>query len=109
MTTYEGWRGEDGLVVGKRESRSGRLVPLRPRRDLSNHSPDGFEWGYEGSGPAQLALAILADALGDDDKAVRCHQQFKRAVICVLPRERWSLTGDAVIAAIAGIEAGDAA
>ena len=23
------------------------------------HSPDGFEWGYEGSGPADLALNIL--------------------------------------------------
>ena len=24
-----------------------------------NHSPTGFEWGYNGSGPAQLAYAIL--------------------------------------------------
>jgi len=28
---------------------------------LWNHSPDGFEWGYGGSGPAQLALAIYQD------------------------------------------------
>jgi len=27
--------------------------------DKVNHSPTGFEWGYEGSGPAQLAFAIL--------------------------------------------------
>ncbi len=37
------------------------LRPLGPRLDLANHSPDGFSWGYGGSGPAQLALAILAD------------------------------------------------
>lgn len=24
-----------------------------------NHSPTGFEWGYRGSGPSQLAYAIL--------------------------------------------------
>lgn len=44
--------------------------PLEPRHDLRNHSPDGFEWGYSGSGPAQLALALAADVLGDDDRAV---------------------------------------
>jgi hypothetical protein len=27
--------------------------------DEVNHSPDGFEWGYWGSGPSQLAYAIL--------------------------------------------------
>ena|SRR3990167_5543552 len=32
---------------------------LLPRNDVRNHSPDGFTWGYGGSGPAQLALAML--------------------------------------------------
>jgi hypothetical protein len=31
------------------------------------NSPTGFGWGYGGSGPAQLALALLADSLGDND------------------------------------------
>ena len=35
------------------------------------HSPSGFEWGYLGSGPAQLALAILCDYLGEPQLAVR--------------------------------------
>lgn len=50
---------------------------LEPRNDLYNHSPDGIEWGYAGSGPAQLALGILADALESDRLAIRLHQQFK--------------------------------
>ena len=29
--------------------------PLNPRLDLWSHSPTGFEWGYPGSGPAQLS------------------------------------------------------
>ena len=37
--------------------------PLSPLKSQSivNHSPDGFNWGYLGSGPAQLALAILLE------------------------------------------------
>lgn len=39
---------------------------LTPDNSLKvrNHSPDGFEFGYHGSGPAQLALAILMDYTG---------------------------------------------
>lgn len=40
--------------------------PLPLRLDLWNHSPTGFEFGYGGSGPAQLALAILSDCCGDE-------------------------------------------
>lgn len=65
--------------------------PLDPRFDLWNHSPTGFEWGYGGSGPAQLALALLADHLGDDARAVALHQDFKWAVVAKLPHS-WTLT-----------------
>lgn len=41
-----------------------------------NHSPTGFAWGYGGSGPAQLALAILL-RYTDEATAVRLHQAFK--------------------------------
>jgi hypothetical protein len=69
---------------------------LDPRRDLANHSPTGFNWGYSGSGPAQLALAILADALQDDERALRLHQAYKFKVISNL-RDNWSLSKRAVI------------
>jgi hypothetical protein len=36
---------------------STRIRSLELRLDLFNHSPIGFEWGYGGSGPAQLAPA----------------------------------------------------
>lgn len=57
---------------------------LDPRLDLANHSPDGFSWGYRGSGPAQLALAILADSR-DDSFAVKHYQTFKNKVIAKHP------------------------
>jgi hypothetical protein len=54
---------------------------LAPERSLAvrNHSPDGFECGYAGSGPAQLALAILLAAGVEDARAERLHQRFKFA------------------------------
>jgi hypothetical protein len=69
---------------------------LDPRFDLRNHSPDGFEWGYGGSGPAQLALAILADVFAPDEVAQRHYQQFKFQVIAGLPHESWTLTSQDV-------------
>lgn len=51
-----------------------------------NHSPDGFSWGYGGSGPAQLALALLLHVGVDDEEAVRMHQAFKRDVVACWPQ-----------------------
>ncbi len=65
---------------------------LPPRNDIRNHSPDGFEWGYAGSGPAQLALAILADFTGRAPSA-REYQKFKGQIIQNLREDRWEITG----------------
>lgn len=81
----------------------GRALDLR--LDLWNHSPTGFEYGYGGSGPAQLALALLADALGDDERAVRLHQQFKWRYVATRPRwDPWSMTDEQVRLAADEIE-----
>jgi len=52
---------------------------LDPQRSQQvwNHSPDGFECGYAGSGPAQLALALLLAAGASNARAVALHQRFK--------------------------------
>lgn len=77
---------------------------LDPRLDLMNHSPTGLSWGYCGSGPAQLALAILADFLEDDRAAVMLHQDFKNMIISRLPGDRnWTLTGLEVQQAVEAI------
>jgi hypothetical protein len=83
------------LHLGDREARRrGAELPARPlppRLDLVNHSPTGFGWSYGGSGPAQLALAILADFLADDEQALGLYQQFKWAVVAQLPHAAWTL------------------
>lgn len=89
MKTYKGIRkngpGSAQVTVNGR--------PLDPRMDVRNHSPDGFEWGYGGSGPAQLALAILCDLIGDS-KAVEggLYQRFKFKVIAGLDTDNWVLS-----------------
>ena len=79
--------------------------PLPWRLDLRNHSPTGPEWGYAGSGPAQLALAVLADLLGDGEAALSRYQRFKFAVIARLPYRGWELTGGEVRRVLKGIDA----
>jgi hypothetical protein len=57
-----------------------KLEPA-PSQALYSHSPDGFEWGYSGSGPAQLGLAVLLDATGDEVLALKYHQEFKEKFV----------------------------
>ena len=90
MKTYTGLRTENGCAVTV--SDAGGCRGLDPRLDLHAHSPAGFEWGYGGSGPAQLALALAADALGDDGAALGVYQRLKFRVVGRLAADGWSLT-----------------
>lgn len=66
-----------------------------PSQKVWNHSPGGFSWGYAGSGPAQLALAILLASGIPEDDAVRLHQEFKFEFIAGLPQNAgWELDID---------------
>lgn len=87
MKVYEGGRSLDGSIVtvdGK---------PLPPRYDLKRLSKTGFEWTFEGPGPAQLALALLADYLGNDGEALARYEGFMREVVAHLDNA-WRLTSD---------------
>jgi hypothetical protein len=60
-----------------------RLTPERSL-ELVNHSPSGFEWGYGGSGPAQLALALLLDYTENKTFALDHYQVLKTEVVSQL-------------------------
>ncbi len=74
--------------------------PLDPKNDLVNHSPDGFSWGYMGSGCSQLALAIMYAYFAEvarldglepatiDRATKKVYQYFKRKFIAPLPQDR---------------------
>jgi len=104
MTSYTGERIGSRVLVRVDDE------PLCPRLDLCPHSPSGFNWGYRGSGPAQLALAILADHLpSDENRALAHYQRFKDHVIAHLASDRWSLTDRDIDEVLATIEGSDSA
>jgi hypothetical protein len=87
--TYHGFRHPDGKTAVSVDGH-----PLDPRRDFREQSATAFDWGYAGSGgPAQLALAILADHWANDEMARRYYEPFLSNVIRNLPSPHWSMTG----------------
>lgn len=97
---YHGERTADGdnrVWVLTRTDRD--LPPERSELDLRlevrNHSPTGFAWGYGGSGPAQLALALLMDALSDQAMALSHYQEFKRDHVARWTNS-WSITAEEI-------------
>ncbi len=57
----------------------------RPLKHIVRHSPTGFEIGYGGPGPADLALSILVDFYKDTAAPMEAaqwnYQAFKRAFL----------------------------
>lgn len=77
----------------------GRACELPLHVGVYRHSPSGFEWGYAGSGPAQLALALCVEVVGPA-RAMRVHQAVKDRLLARLAGDDWVLTGDQVLQAI---------
>ena len=97
---YRGRRTPRGAIV-EAQTPAGAWHRLDPRLDLRNHSPTGFEWGYGGSGPAQLALALAASRL-PDLLAHTIHQYLKWTLVATLDRE-WHLPADRLDALLVDI------
>jgi len=74
MKLYSGKKTKGGIggqaIVVKENNRQ------YPLPHIEKHSPDGFNWGYGGSGPADTAYSILVDCLGED-QAKGLYQFFK--------------------------------
>lgn len=92
---YAGWK--DGIERVVVRVRDGIRTPLK--HEVS-HSPAGMNWGYGGSGPADLALSILTDFLGDREKASRYYQDFKWKFVTHFGDE-WELSDEEIKAWLA--------
>jgi hypothetical protein len=107
---YRGKRLEDGVEVSVLVIDVRNRKRVRPLRHIPFHSPDGFAWGYHGSGPADLALAMLVDYLRErpprtgwrageqfsrwtvGSRAFTLHQDFKREIVAQFGDD-WELSG----------------
>lgn len=65
---------------------NGKKLDPAPSQKVWNHSPDGFAWGYGGSGPSQLALALLLHHGLNEEEAVKHHQAFKFDTVAAWPQ-----------------------
>ena len=90
----QGAGGQDIIV---NEGDKDRKLSPGPSQKLSNHSVDGFNWGYGGSGPAQTALAILLDVTEDPERAQRSCQDFKWEYVFKWG-ERWAVSDVEILA-----------
>lgn len=96
--TYRGDRTIDGVAV----TADGEA--LDPRLDIKAFERRGFEWSYEGDGPRQLALAILAHHFGDERKALQASEDFMKRVVANFGNE-WEMTTANIDTALANIGA----
>ena len=96
MKTYQGQRLEYSAFV-EVISCDGNIMDLDPAasRAIQDHSPDGFDWGYDGDRPAQLALAILLDVTDDAAIALEHYKKFKSAYV-VHWENTWELSSEDV-------------
>jgi hypothetical protein len=91
---------EGRVYVGERTRQGCRVVAVDPEAGVyelprpGRHSRD-FEWGYGGSGPADLAWALLADAVSER-AADELYQAFKWDVVVRLPRPGFALPAEDV-------------
>jgi hypothetical protein len=97
---FKGQRGRNGCTVEVSRDDGKSYVSLPLYITWVNHSPTGFEWGYYGSGPSQLAYAIMhryfvyGMGLSDEEaheRASKLYMQFKRDVIGVIRNDKWDL------------------
>ncbi len=98
MKVYRGDRTIDGIVVTVDD------LPLDEGRDVKAITDDGFEWGFDGPAPQQLALAILADHFGEPSKALIYYEEIARQIVANFANE-WVWTSADIDEAIAALEA----
>lgn len=93
---YRGDRTIDGIEVTVDGEPLDEAVQLRAL------STDGFEWSYEGAGPAQLALAMLYDHFGDAERTLAEYERFMARVVANFNNE-WEMTSADIDTALANI------
>ena len=58
------------------------ILDPEPSKAVHNHSPDNFNWGYSGSAPSQLALAICLKCF-PKELALELYQDFKAEFVAI--------------------------
>ena len=100
MKIYKGVRTAPGKTSVWVER--GRLSYPLPHHVL--HSPDGFEWGYDGSGPTELARCILLDLTDDETRTNRIYKKFRQMMVATIRVDAWHYTEKELREALSTLE-----
>ncbi len=113
---YHGWRAKEWDEKYKLYIKTAYItVDGQPLPYFNSHgplsSPEGpsdkwYEWGYSGTGPRELATAILADYFGEQSprgwadseeyQAVRYRYDFKDDFVQWFPKQSWLITSEEI-------------
>ena len=66
-----------------------------PLKHVVKHSPDGFEFGYGRSGPADLALSIMSDYVGQE-QAMKYYMALKWKFISGMQGDHGQITSQQI-------------
>lgn len=91
---YSGQR--DGQLT-VRDGTMGAKRPLELRFDLRKDPAPRLGQAVDSPEHTLLALTLLADALGDEKRAIEMHEYFSHRVIKRFP-ERWTITRSRILA-----------
>lgn len=92
MKIYMGSRSNSNRAIVIRRNEKGEEKLISSRLDISENSPTGLEWGYNGSGPTQCALAILSDCLDDWELADNFKGAFRENFVSKWPHTGFEIT-----------------
>ena len=87
MKIFRGRKSVVSSIVELTDEGYTTQLSLEKSLQVVDHAPDGFQWGYNGSGPAQLSAAILYEVTGNVDLARQYYQIFKLDLVA-----RWGET-----------------
>lgn len=83
-----GWLRIDGVGLDRSIYLFGERLNVEDSKAVYNHSM-GFNWGYKGASPAQLALSLALIYLEPTD-AVTLHHEIEQGLIAHLPQGSFS-------------------
>jgi hypothetical protein len=94
LVTFNGVRTKEGTQVHIVVDGVARPLPFHLA--VRAHSPDGFEWGYGGSGPSQLALAMCVELLGPQE-ALKVYELVKDRLIAPIQGHKWAIRAGEIL------------
>jgi hypothetical protein len=82
------WTGTQYRLYQKGHKPQMQILTPDEGQKYHNHSPDGFNHGYSGSGPAQLAISVMIAVYGKPVIGSYHYQHLKDAVIAKMPQDQ---------------------